>query len=192
VYLDSNVFIFGKERPESNSRVILDLIEERKITPIISYATLEELREYFSRKYNRKTAINEVYYVISLPSLEIIPRDRVKRRITRFKGVIPDKDLPHLVSAVIAKVDYIVTYNRHFLESKAKDYVKIIKQAELVNLRHRTPANELLKANTALTFCIHAIKIARANLSLLVSVKGLGIGDLGKIREYRLEGISTA
>ena len=27
-YLDSNVFIFGKEREESNSRLILDLVEE--------------------------------------------------------------------------------------------------------------------------------------------------------------------
>jgi len=48
--------------------------------------------------------------------------------------VIPDKDLPHLVSAIIADVDYIVTYNRHFIESRAKDYVKVVKQADFVKL----------------------------------------------------------
>lgn len=134
VYLDSNVFIFGKERRESNSRIVLDLAEEGKIIPVVSYLTLEELREYFSHRYNRETAINEVYYLISLPNLKIIPRDRVKQQIGRYGGVVPDKDLPHLVSAIIADADYIVTYNRHFIESKAKEHVKVIKQADFVKL----------------------------------------------------------
>jgi len=134
VYLDSNVFIFGKERQDSNSRIILDLAEEEKIVPVVSYLTLEELREYFSRKYDRETAINEVYYLISLPALEIVPRDKVKKAIKKYEGVVPDKDLPHLVSAILAGVDYVVTYNRHFLESKAKEHVRVLKQAAFVKL----------------------------------------------------------
>lgn len=133
-YLDSNVFIFGKERQESNSRIILDLAEEGKIVPVISYLTLEELREYFSRKYDRETAINEVYYLISLPNLEIVPRDKVKQQIGRYKGVVVDKDLPHLISAILANADYFVTYNRHFINSRAKEYVKVITQSNFVKL----------------------------------------------------------
>lgn len=133
-YLDTTVFIFGVERPESNSRIILDLAEEGKIILVVSYSTLEELREYFSRRYDRETAINEVYYLISLPNLEIITRDKVKQEINKYKGVIPDKDLPHLVSAIIAQADYIVSYNRHFIESKAKSYIKTIKQADFLKL----------------------------------------------------------
>jgi len=134
VYLDTNVFIFGVERPESNSRIILDLVEEGKIVPVVSYSTLEELREYFSRRYDRETAINEVYYLISLPNLEIITRDKVKQEIKNYKGVVPDKDLPHLISAIIAQSDYLVSYNRHFIESKAKNYIKTVKQADLLKL----------------------------------------------------------
>lgn len=134
VYLDTNVFIFGVERPESNSRIILDLAEEGKIVPVVSYSTLEELREYFSRRYNRETAINEIYYLISLPNLEIITRDKVKQEIKNYKGVVPDKDLPHLVSAIIAQADYLVSYNRHFIESKAKNYIKTVKQADVLKL----------------------------------------------------------
>ena len=134
VYLDTNVFIFGVERPESNSRIILDLVEEGKIVPVVSYSSLEELREYFSRRYNRETAINEVYYLISLPNLEIIIRDKVKQEIKNYKGVVPDKDLPHLVSAIIAQADYLVSYNRHFIESKAKNYIKTVKQADFLKL----------------------------------------------------------
>lgn len=133
-YLDTNVFIFGVERPESNSRIILNLVEEGKITPVVSYATLEELREYFSRMYNRETAINEIYYLLSLPKLEIITRDKVKQAINKYKGVVPDKDLPHLVAAIIAQADYIVSYNRHFIQSKAKNYIKTIKQADFLKL----------------------------------------------------------
>lgn len=134
VYLDTNVFIFGVERPESNSRIILDLVEEGKIVPVVSYSTLEELREYFSRRYDRETAINEIYYLISLPNLEIITRDKVKQEIKNYKGVVPDKDLPHLVSAIIAQADYLVSYNRHFIESKAKNYIKTVKQADVLKL----------------------------------------------------------
>jgi len=114
--------------------MILDLVEEGKIIPVTSYLTLEELREYFFRRYNRETAINEIYYLISLPRLEIIPRDRVRQKIGEYKGVVPEKDLPHLVSAIMAEVDYFVTYNRHFIDSKAKDYVKIVTQADFVKL----------------------------------------------------------
>jgi predicted nucleic acid-binding protein len=133
-YLDTNVFIFGVERPESNSRIILDLAEEGKIIPVVSYSVLEELREYFSRRYDRETAVNEIYYLISLPNLGIITRDKVKQEINKYKGVVPDKDLPHLVSAIIAQVDYVVSYNRHFIESKAKNYIKTIKQPDFLKL----------------------------------------------------------
>ena len=134
VYLDSNVFIFGKEREESNSRLILELVEEGKVIPVVSYLTLEELREYFSRRYDREAAVNEVYYLISLPNLEIISKDKVKQQISKYRGVVPDKDLPHLVSAIIAEVDYFITYNRHFMTSKAKEHVKIISQADFIKL----------------------------------------------------------
>ena len=134
VYLDSNIFIFGKERQESNSRLVLELVEEGKIVPVVSYLTLEELREYFSRRYDREAAVNEVYYLISLPNLEIISKDKVKQQINKYRGVVPDKDLPHLVSAIIAEVDYFITYNRHFMTSKAKEHVKVISQADFVKL----------------------------------------------------------
>jgi len=133
-YLDSNVFIFGKERQESNSRIILDLAEEGKIVPVTSYLTLEELREYFSQKYDRETAVNEIYYLISLPNLEIVSRDKVKQKIGEYKGVVVDKDLPHLISAILAKADYFVTYNRHFIDSRAKEYVQVVTQADFVKL----------------------------------------------------------
>jgi len=133
-YLDSNVFIFGKERQESNSRIILDLAEEGKIVPVISYLTLEELREYFSRRYNGETAINEIYYLITLPNLEIVPRDKVKQEIGGYRGVVVDKNLPHLISAMLSNADYFVTYNRHFINSRAKEHVKIVTQADFVKL----------------------------------------------------------
>jgi len=134
VHLDSNVFIFGKEREESNSRLILELVEEGKIVPVVSYLTLEELREYFSRRYNKEAAVNEVYYLISLPNLEIISKDKVKQQINKYRGIVPDKDLPHLVSAIISEVDYFITSNRHFMTSKAKERVKVISQADFVKL----------------------------------------------------------
>lgn len=48
--------------------------------------------------------------------------------------MVPDKDLPHLTAAILAEVDYFVTYNRHFIESRAKEHIGVIKQADLVEL----------------------------------------------------------
>jgi predicted nucleic acid-binding protein len=110
------------------------LAEEGKIVPVVSYLTLEELREYFTRRFGREVAINEIYYIISLPTLEIVSRDKAVKLISKYRGAVPDKDLPHLVSAMIADVDYFVTYNRHFVESDAKKHVKVLKQAAFVEL----------------------------------------------------------
>jgi len=101
---------------------------------VVSHLTLEELREYFSHRYDRETAINEIYYLISLPSLEIVSRDKVKKTMSKYEGVVPAKDLPHLVAARIANVDYFLTYNRHFLESNAKKHVIVLKQAAFLKL----------------------------------------------------------
>lgn len=133
-YLDTNVFIFGIERPASDSGIILDLAEEGKIVPVTSYFTLNELREYFARTYGREAAINAIYFLISLPNLEIVTRDMLKQEINKYKGIVPDEDLPHLASAIIARVDYLVSYNRHFIESNAKNYVKTIKQADFLEI----------------------------------------------------------
>jgi len=78
--------------------------------------------------------VNEIYYLISLPNLEIVSRDKVKQKIGEYKGVVVDKDLPHLISAILANADYFVTYNRHFIDSRAKEYVQVITQADFVKL----------------------------------------------------------
>ena len=80
------------------------MAEEEKIILVISYLILEELREYFSRRYDRETAVNEVYYLISLPNLEIVSKDKVKQQIRKYRDIVPDKDLAHLVSAIMQKL----------------------------------------------------------------------------------------
>lgn len=47
VFLDSSVFIWGYNRPNSNSAMALELMNEGKIKVVISEKVVKELRRYF-------------------------------------------------------------------------------------------------------------------------------------------------
>lgn len=52
-FLDSNVFIFGFERPRSNSRRILDLLVEGEVQGVVTDRVIREVMRYM-RKYHGK------------------------------------------------------------------------------------------------------------------------------------------
>ena len=112
VFLDSNVFIWGYSRPESNSARILNLMNEGKITVIVSEKVLEELRTYFITYYN-KDVWSSVYTHLST-LVRIVYRDEIAGEKTRWEGRIKAKDLEHLATAKMLNLKYIVSYDKDF------------------------------------------------------------------------------
>ena len=52
-FIDSNVFIFGYERPRSNSRRILDLLAEGRLQGVVTDRVVREVMGYFRRHHGK-------------------------------------------------------------------------------------------------------------------------------------------
>jgi len=56
VFIDTNVFIFAFEFSTSNSRVVVDLVNEDEIEVIISEVVIKEVYRYFRKFHSKELA----------------------------------------------------------------------------------------------------------------------------------------
>lgn len=112
VYLDTNVFIWAYNRPKSNSKKIIRLLTDKKITGIVSEKVLEELDEYFLRIINEKTAFKVSLHVKLIT--KIIPREKYFQEMNKLKGKIKEKDLEHIATVRKLKISKLISYDRDF------------------------------------------------------------------------------
>ena len=56
VFLDTNVFIYAFEFPESNSHKIIDLLNKGIIEAVISERVIKEVMAYFRKFYSKDIA----------------------------------------------------------------------------------------------------------------------------------------
>lgn len=117
LFLDSNVIISGLLSSKGAPRVILDLLslQVQGITGITGAYNLMEVERNLSRKLPRALPLYNEY----LPKLqlEVVPLPE-RAEVDAYLGVIADKDVPVLVSAVNGKADLLVTGDN-------KDFAKI-------------------------------------------------------------------
>ena len=108
LFLDSNVIISGLLSSKGAPRVILDLLslQVQMITGITGAYNLMEVERSLSRKLPRALPLYNEY----LPKLrlEIVPLPE-REEVDAHLGVIADKDVPVVVSAVNGKADLLVT-----------------------------------------------------------------------------------
>ncbi len=113
VFLDTNVFIFAKEFPDSNSaRVIRKLLNENIIEAIISEKVFQETYRYFKEHYGKKISDQMRRYL--LESCILIPKEQVGKEIQLYHGKIKDKDLMQLAVVKNLKLKFLVSYDRDF------------------------------------------------------------------------------
>ena len=112
VFLDSNVFIWGYSRQESNSAKILGLMDEGKITVVVSEKVLEELRTYFITYYGKDVWSSVFAHLSTLA--RVVFRDEIREEKKKWAGEIKDKDLEHLATVKTLKLRYLVSYDKDF------------------------------------------------------------------------------
>lgn len=130
VFLDSNVFIWGYNRPESNSGKILDLLDGGKITVFVSEKVIEELRAYFINYYNKDVWSGVLNHMSAL--VRIIPREDVAGEVRKAAGKVKGKDLEHLATARFLGLKYLVSYDDDY--KQIEEYItprKFIKELGL-------------------------------------------------------------
>lgn len=134
VYLDTNVYVFGRALGKSNSKVILDLVKTGVVTVIVSDVLVSEVREVFARLYGRDAGKYARFYVESFSRGRKISALEIAGERRKYASFVKKEDLDHLTAAKIGEVNYFVTTDRDFRESGAKSVVKILTPKEFVEL----------------------------------------------------------
>lgn len=112
VFLDSSVFIWAYNRPNSNSAKILELMNEGKIRVIISEKVLQELRKYFIKFYSKDIWSKMLYHLIS--SAIVIPKEEIIDEIIKLKNKINDKDIEHIATVRHLGIKCLIAFDSHF------------------------------------------------------------------------------
>jgi len=103
IFLDTNVFIFAFEFPDSNSKTIIEMLNDGKIEVIISERVIKEVYRYFKKYHDKKLAESFRNYLYK--SCRIILARDVKDAMKKFRGQIKEKDLEQL--AAVKKYQYL-------------------------------------------------------------------------------------
>jgi len=112
VFLDTNVFIYAFEFPHSNSRKIIELLNQAEVEAIISEKVLGEVQNYFRKYYSKD--LSAVFRNYLLVSCTIIPPSMVREEMDRYRGQIKGKDLEQIAVAKRLGLKYLVSYDRDF------------------------------------------------------------------------------
>jgi predicted nucleic acid-binding protein len=128
IFLDTNVFIFAFEFPDSNSNTIIELLNDEKIEVIISERVIKEIYRYFKKYYNKSLADSFRNYLYKACTI-ILAKD-VKDTMKKYSGQIKEKDLEQL--AVVKKygIKYIISLDRDFIGQEEyrtpRQFIKLI------------------------------------------------------------------
>ena len=127
IFLDSTIFIYSFERPYSNSKTIIQLLNENKIDAVTSTRVIKEVTRYFENFYDLELARKFRRYIIS--SAIVIPETLVKDFMHKLKGKIKEKDLEQLAVVRKYNIQYLISYDRDFKNIEEyktpKEFVKI-------------------------------------------------------------------
>ncbi len=128
IFIDTNVFIFAFEFKKSNSRKVIDLLNNGRIEAVISERVIKELVNYVKKYYNRKLANDFRNYLIQ--SNEILFPDELEDEMKKYKGKIKDKDLEQIGAVKYLGLKYLISFDRDFKEfeeyTTPKQFIKIM------------------------------------------------------------------
>jgi len=129
-FLDTNTFIYAFEFPKSNSRKVIDLLNEAVFEAVISEQVIKEVVDYFRRYYSRELAYLFRRYLSGACS--IILSEDLKNDIESYKDKINIKDIEQVVATKKLGLKYLVSFDRDFEEFE--EYTIPKKFAEVLGL----------------------------------------------------------
>lgn len=112
VFIDTNVFIYAFEFPESNSHKIIDLLNNGSIEAVISEMVLKEVHAYFKKFYGKDLAAAFRDYL--LRTCAVIFHDDLKKEMRQYRNLIKDKDLEQMAAVKKLGIKFLLAYDRDF------------------------------------------------------------------------------
>jgi len=133
VCLDSSVFIYAFEFPESNSKKVIDLLNICALEAVISERVYKEVTSYFKKFYGKDAASKFRNYLIE--TCELLFEDEIQKEMQELKGKIKQKDLPQIASARHLGIKYLIAFDEDF--NAFEEYVTPKRFIEILNLKPR-------------------------------------------------------
>jgi predicted nucleic acid-binding protein len=128
--VDSNVFIYAFEFPESNCNLIIDALNQNRFEAIITESTFKEVYKYFRKHYAKELA--DHYRAYLFVTCKIVFNHQLKKHFHKYANLINEKDLEQLVATRELGIKFLVSYDKHFqrIEEHAtpKQFSKILGQ----------------------------------------------------------------
>lgn len=123
VFLDTSAILAGLNNPQGGAGEIIKKGKEGKLEIIVSEKVWRELHKNITRKFPLLW-----YNFIQFwedPSLVVV-KDPLKTEIRKLIDIIDKTDVPILIAAKKIKPDFLITWDKHFLNTKVKKSVDFI------------------------------------------------------------------
>jgi predicted nucleic acid-binding protein len=132
--LDTNVFIYAYEIPESNSELLINALNSGVFEAVITESAFKEVYRYFRKHYHKRSA--DAFRVYLFAVCEIIYSHQLEEHSAEYAHLINEKDLEQVVAVKELGIKYLVSYDNHF---EGKEEYRTPKQfAEILKLKMRT------------------------------------------------------
>ena len=110
--LDTNVFIYAYEIPDSNSNIIIKALNRSLFEAIITELTFKEVYRYFRKHYSKRLADTFRIYLFAV--CKIVFSQQLGEHFTKYARLVNEKDLEQVVAVREFGIKYLVSYDKHF------------------------------------------------------------------------------
>ncbi len=130
-FLDTPVFIYSHEYPESNSAVVIALLNKGELEGVISEQVVKEVVRYFEKYYGIELV--RLFRRYLFEACIVIPREEVVEVMEKFKNHIKNKDLEQLAATKKLGIKHLISVDRDF--KPFEEYCTPRQFLQLLNLK---------------------------------------------------------
>ena len=110
--IDSNIFIYAFELPESNCNLIIGALNQNRFEAVITESTFKEVYVYFRKHYLK--ALADQYRAYLFTTCKIVFNHQLEQNFSKYTSLINRKDLEQLVATRELGIKYLVSFDKHF------------------------------------------------------------------------------
>ena len=110
--LDTNIFKYAYEIPESNSNFIIKALNHGLFEAIITESTFKEVYRYFRKHYSKGLA--DAFRIYLFTVCKIVFSYQLDERSARYASLVNERDLEQVTAVRGFGMRYLVSYDRHF------------------------------------------------------------------------------
>ena len=132
-YLDTNIFLIYLEEDISNSKIVINIVEDGLFIPVVSFHTFKEVTHNLKSRKSKDLASWMQIFIWSIQGLTVIQKKEINQLSEKFVDLVDDRDdLPHICGYFAGNCDHFVTTNRRLTKMKIKSQVNFISPKRFV------------------------------------------------------------